>query len=190
MNNMLSEALREFTGLLEQLFRNLLGNDAKTWGDELKKFLRKESCWVSTIVRRIKVNRKRTPQETLDATGRKQYTDSVVVSGMPKSDGEEVELVFFQPDKSAYVNGLISDDELENQFELRGLKPDPYAQMAVNEADPAFADEKPNGTHWKNTDGKWCYLAFGRWCGGRRGVDVGRGGGGWSAGWWFAGVRK
>lgn len=46
MNNMLSEALRQFVGLLEQLIRNLLGKDAETWGNELKKFLRKEPCWV------------------------------------------------------------------------------------------------------------------------------------------------
>lgn len=46
MNAMLSEALQEFIGLLGQLMKNLLGQDAKTWGDEFKKFLRKEPCWV------------------------------------------------------------------------------------------------------------------------------------------------
>ncbi len=45
MNNMLSEALQEFVGLLGRLFKNLLGRDAELWGNELKKFLRKEPRW-------------------------------------------------------------------------------------------------------------------------------------------------
>jgi hypothetical protein len=48
MNAMLSEALRDFTGLLKQLLTNLLGNDADTWGNELRKFLRKEPCWTNS----------------------------------------------------------------------------------------------------------------------------------------------
>jgi hypothetical protein len=141
------------------------------------------------IVRRVRVNRTRTPQETLDATGRKQYTSREVVDGMPKGEGEEVEVVFFKPDLSER-NGYISDDDLEKEFELRGLKvADPYSVAAVNEVDPAFADEKPNGTHWKNSDGKWCFAAFHHWHGERR-VNVRRSGSGWSDHWWFSGLRK
>ncbi len=47
MNAMLSEALQDFTGLLKQLLTNLLGNDADAWGNEFKKFLRKEPCWTN-----------------------------------------------------------------------------------------------------------------------------------------------
>lgn len=49
MNALLSEALQEFTGLLKQLMTNLLGNDAETWGNEFRKFLRKETCWRRVI---------------------------------------------------------------------------------------------------------------------------------------------
>ena len=141
------------------------------------------------IVRKVKVNRHRYQQEAIEATGRKQYTDRKVVDAMPKGEGDEVEVVFFKPDLSQR-NGLITDDDLEKEFELRGLKPaDPVSVAAVNEADPAFADEKPNGTHWKDADGKWCYIAFDRWCGGERGVHVYRGSR-WAAHWWFAGFRK
>lgn len=143
------------------------------------------------IVRRVKVNRTREPQGMLDATGRKQYTDHRVVKNMPKDGREEEDVFFFKPDKSAYdKNGNISDDNLAKEYELRGLKPDPYAQAAVNEADPTFADEHPNGTHWKDKDGKWCYAAFFRWHGGERLVYVDRGDGVWSDDWRFAGVRK
>ena len=65
---------------------------------------------------------------------------------------------------------------------------DPYSQAAVNEADPAFADGHPNGTHWKDVNGKWCFVAFGRWGDGRK-LGVGRGND-WGGSCWFAGVRK
>src|SRR3989344_6231301 len=61
------------------------------------------------ITRRVKVNRLLTPQQALDATGRKQYTNRKVVDNMPKGEGEEVELVLFKPDLSER-GGCISDD--------------------------------------------------------------------------------
>jgi len=142
------------------------------------------------IVRKVKVNRTRTPQEALDATGRKQYADRNVVDSIPKGDGEEVDVVFFKPDLSER-NGYISDDDLEKEFELRGLKPaDPFSVAAVNEADLAFADERPNATHWKDANGKWCYAAFRRWDGGERSVFVDHNGRGWNGRWWFAGLAS
>lgn len=45
---MLSQALREFTtGPLNQLIVNLGGEQSEEWENELKKFLRKESCWTA-----------------------------------------------------------------------------------------------------------------------------------------------
>lgn len=141
------------------------------------------------IVRIAKVNRSRSQQEAIEATGRAQYTDRKVVDAMPKGEGDEVEVVFFKPDLSQR-NGFISDDDLEKEFELRGLKPaDPISVAAVNEADPAFADEKPHGTHWKNSDGKWCFTTFRQWDDGRS-VRVNRCDRGWRGSWWFAGLRK
>jgi hypothetical protein len=141
------------------------------------------------IVRKATVNRGRSQQEAIEATGRAQYTDRKVVDAMPKGEGNEVEVVFFKPDLSNR-NGFISDDDLEKEFDLRGLKPaDPISVAAVNEADPAFADEKPHGTHWKDAKGNWCCAAFNRWDDGRE-VIVDRDGSGWDDRWWFAGVRK
>jgi len=143
----------------------------------------------SMFSRLVKVNRTRTPQEALDATGRAQYMDRKVVDAMPKGEGNEVEVVFFKPDLSER-NGFISDDDLEKEFELRGLKPaDPVSVAAANEADPDFADEKPHSTHWKDAKGNWCFAAFRRWSDGR-GVYVNRNDLDWGDDWWFAGVRK
>jgi len=134
-----------------------------------------------------RVDRTRNPQQVLDATGRRQYTNSAVVAAMPSGGTgveENVIMEFFRVGKNA------NDDEVAKAYEERGLVPDPYAQAAVNEADPAFADEYPNGTHWKDADGNWCYAAFGRLDAERnvnvrrRGVDV------WYDDWWFGGVRQ
>jgi hypothetical protein len=136
------------------------------------------------ITRRVKVNCQLTPQAVLDATGRKQYTNSDVVANMPKGEGDEAEVVFFK------LGRYVSDADLEKEYEKRGLKPaDPYSLSAVNEADPAFADEKPNGTHWQDENGCWCFATFNRWNAGERYVYVYRNGG-WGVGWWFAGLRK
>jgi hypothetical protein len=136
------------------------------------------------IVRTTKVNRARTPQQVLDATGRKQYTNSDVVATMPRGEGSEAEVIFFK------LGRYVSDNELEKEYELRGLKPaDPYSLAAVNEADPAFADGHLNCTHWQDVNGKWCFSAFDRW-GGERSLGVRRLDSDWYDGWWFAGLRK
>ena len=136
------------------------------------------------ITRHAKVNRIRKAQVAIDATGRRQYTDKDVVDAMPNGEGEEVEVVFFN------LGRYVSDTDLDKEYELRGLKPaDPFSLAAVNEVDPAFADQKPNATHWKDSNGKWCYAAFVQWSG-ERDVDVRRYGDDWRGGWWFAGLRK
>ena len=152
---------------------------------EMVGVLRKRVEAVSNlIVRRVKVDRSCSPQQALSATGRKQYTDRGVVKTMPRGEGEEAEIVFFS------LGRYVRDEELEKEYVVRGLKPaDPYSLAAVNEADPAFADMYPNSTHWRDSDGKWCYVAFGRWLDGRS-VCVCRDAGGWGGSWWFAGRRK
>lgn len=138
----------------------------------------------AVIVRRVKVDRSRTPQAVLDATGRRQFADRSVVDGMPRGVDDEVDVHFFN------LGRWISDEELEKEYDLRGLAPaDPFTLAAVNEEDPAFADQRPNGTHWRDAEGRWCFAAFGRWLD-ERDVSVRRGGDGWVGGWWFAGVRK
>lgn len=152
-------------------------------------FRERAKAVLNLIIRVVKVNRGRSQQEAIKATGRTQYTDRNVVDAMPKGEGDEVEVVFFKPDFSNR-NGFISDDDLEKEFELLGLKPaDPISVAAMNEADPAFADEKPHGTHWKDAKGNWDCAMFSCWDGKRR-VFVDRCSSGWDDRWWFAGIRK
>lgn len=136
------------------------------------------------IVRLVKVDRTRSAKEALQATGRTLYLNDDVVANAPKGTGEEVELILFHLGRS------VSDNDLEKEYELRGAVPaDLHSIAALNESDPAFADERPYGTHWKDKNGNWCFATFDRWHGDRD-VLVSRDGVGWRVNWWFAGVRK
>jgi hypothetical protein len=147
-------------------------------------FRRRVEAISDMIILHVQVDRTRTPQQILDTTGRTQYTDHNVVDSMPRGEGDEDDVYFFK------VGRFISDADLKKEYKLRGLVPaDPYAQAQVNIDDPAFADEHPNGTHWKDADGRWCFASFYQWLVGR-GVLVDRNDGGWNDDWWFAGVRK
>jgi hypothetical protein len=125
-----------------------------------------------------------TAKEALEATGRVQCVDSRVVAAMPKGDVGETELVFFN------VGREVSDDDLEQEYALRGLVPTPpFALFKAHQDDPAMADEHPNATHWKEADGKWSCAICDRWRG-ERYVRVDRRDVGWGARCWFAGSRK
>ena len=175
------------SGLPSEPIQQVLASQGSTLADEFVALVRKRvEAMSSIIVRRVKVDRTRTPQAMLDATGRNKYVTDSVVKAMPKGDGDgdEVDVHFFKLDR------YVSDADLDKEYELRGLIPaDPYSQGAVNEADPAFADDHSNGTHWKDAQGKWCCATFDRWSA-ERGVYVRRDDGGWDVGWWFAGLRK
>jgi len=186
VNEVLNARLRKHKNELpSNLVQQVLGDASSNLADELLAVIRKRVEAISDmIVRTVKVNRNRSAKDALKATGRNQYVDDSVVKAMPQGKGEETEVVFFK------IGRQVSDDELDKEYELRGLKPaDPYSQAAVNEADPAFADEHPNGTHWKDKDGKHYFTAFRRFYG-ERGVSVYRAAYGWRGSWWFAGVRK
>ncbi len=157
----------------------------ENFGMELYAVVRKHvENFSNMLSRTVPVNRTRSPQQALDATCRVQYTDAAVVAAMPRGEGTEMEVHFFKESRN------VSDDELEKAFGRQGLKPvDPITLAALNEADPAFADTHPNGTHWRDADGRWCFAAFDRWHD-ERDVHVNRYVHGWRGVWWFAGVCK
>ncbi|MEK7519298.1 MAG: hypothetical protein AAB565_00710 [Patescibacteria group bacterium] len=130
------------------------------------------------IVRGVRVDRTRTPQEVLDATGREQYCcDFNIVKNMPRGEGEEVEVYFVN------FGCVVRHNNLEQEYAFFNLELiDPYSLAAVNE-------DFPNCTHWKDSTGNWCHMIFDRW-NGRRGVSVGRYEGGCDKYWWHAGRRR
>jgi hypothetical protein len=193
----ITKALANYRALLEkhakefgaEAVQAVLGQSE--FADEVFAIFRRRVEAISNliIVPAVVVDCGRSPQQALEATGRVQYTDRKVVENMPKAPAVLAEIIFFKPDLSKR-NGRISDDDLEKEYALRGLEPvDPISLAALNEAAPAFADETPHGTHWKDADGKWNFATFRRWHG-KRHVHVNRFDDGWGGSWWFAGVRK
>ncbi|MDD4989130.1 MAG: hypothetical protein PHV42_01765 [Candidatus Pacebacteria bacterium] len=134
--------------------------------------------------------------ETLQMNGKSLMysSDRSVIDEMPVGEGKEVELYFFEPEPSSFdQDGCITEEKLAEEYEFRGLKPDPFAQMERNRA-IAFADRFPNASVWKGKDGQWCSILFhplarGLYAG-TRFVSAVRGPRGWVAGGWFGGVRK
>lgn len=132
------------------------------------------------VVRSVKPEYCRQPQEALQATGCKQYVNDEVVAAMPAGGMRKCNLEFVNFGK------FISDDELEDECQRRNYArlASPYELAAANEAEPTFAAERPNVTHWKDDKGRWCYISF---C--RNEVHVRRDSYEWGDFWWFAFVR-
>ncbi|OGI78609.1 hypothetical protein A3C57_00010 [Candidatus Nomurabacteria bacterium RIFCSPHIGHO2_02_FULL_33_12] len=151
--------------------------------EQLAVFRKRVEAISNMIVRIVKVNRNQFPKEAINATGRVQYVNDSVLAEMPHGKGEEVKVYFFK------ISRQISCADLEKEYELRDLKPDPTAQTKVNEDDPAFADTYPNGSQWKDKNGKLCFSTFNRYDD-ERYVLVSRDDNDWYDHWWFAGVRK
>jgi hypothetical protein len=132
------------------------------------------------ITRTVAVNRNRTPLDAFLATGRELYLNEAVVSGVPLGTEETVTMSFY------CFKRLVTYDKLDEELAKLGLEliVDPIAQAALNEAEPEFADTHPNGTQWKNADGKVCYAFFIGWYG-ERCVSVRQYGIDWHLYWWF-----
>jgi hypothetical protein len=167
------------SGVFEQVLNdNALINEMVT---SVRKHVEARSDF---IVRIVKINRNFSAKGALKVTGRKVYANNTVVENMPKAERDEIEIILFK------VGYPIMDNDLEKEYELLDLNPvDPYSLAAMNAADPTFADEHPNGTHWKDIKNKWCFAAFGKW-NGVRSVTVYCDEYHWGKEWWLAGVRK
>ncbi|MDO8561635.1 MAG: hypothetical protein Q7S05_02290 [bacterium] len=145
----------------------------------------------SCIVRHATVNHSRSPEEALEALEAvgflvfpgKNCED--VVKNMPRGDCNELDVYLFRP------NCDVDDDDLERELgKLVLRRANPFALIDVNERDPGFVRKYPNGTHWKDESGKWCYIAFR--CSpltGKR-VYIGRRTKDWKDRWWHAGEPK
>lgn len=136
------------------------------------------------IVCRVSVNGDCTPEEALKATDRQLFAIDEVLKNMPRSESGEEEVFLFKLDYDA------SDDELDKEYALRVLVPaPPYALARLNRVRYSFSDENPNITHWRDKDGRWCYLSFRKLLVGGRCAYVGRHTEKWHPRWYHAGVR-
>jgi hypothetical protein len=147
--------------------------------------LRKHVEMVSNFVtRHVRVDRSLTPAQAIEATGRvRGYVDEQVLTDIPTEGRDEDDQVVFELGYDPTV------DELDREYEDRGLCPDPMGTTKLMADDPAFADERSLVVQWRDSKGRACYAIFGRWPGERL-VGVNRSDYGWSRSSRFAGVRK
>lgn len=100
------------------------------------------------IVRHVLVDYERSIESTLQGSGIKGrflgYSSGDLRRAPKARTGKEiVEFVFFKP------GYLISDQQVRQEFEARGLSVDVYAQATANADDPNFARHHPNIVAWK-----------------------------------------
>ena len=172
------------TSLPKDAVQQVLEDEGDQLAQEMFEALRKRvEARSGMIVRHVKVNRKQSPVQVIDATGRVKYVNNDTLANMPGEGAEEVDVFFFK------LGTYVSVDQLDREYESRGLVHDPYAQAQVNADDPAFADEHPNGGQWRDSKGRACYITFDL-RGGKRYVLVFRRDYDWDASLWFGGVRK
>lgn len=121
------------------------------------------------------------PRKAMESFGT-LYCDEDVLKDMPYGEGP---VEFFT------IGRYVTNDELEKEYASRGLVPaSPYALAEAHKANPSLAEgNKWTATHWKDTEGKWCFAAFNHWRG-ERFVNVCRFDGDWRDGWLFAGVPQ
>lgn len=147
-------------------------------------FRKRVEVMSNLTTRHVRVDRTRTPKEAINATGRvKWYIDEQALADMPTEGKEQDDVVVFELDYDPTV------DELDREYEARGLRTDPLALAQLMVDDPAFADKRPVAVQWRDKQGRACYADFSRWCG-KRGVRVDRSGRWWNRHYRFAGVSK
>mgnify|MGYP001579158093 FL=1 len=140
---------------------------------------------IDRIICTVTVNDSRSSAEILAGMDRKQRVNDEVVRTMPKGETGQRAVIFFR------IGAFAKFDAIDAAFDLRDLDPvDPHTLTALNEDDPAFADDYPNITYWKDENGNLCYAGFVCW-NHERMVEVARSeGNGCDHFWWFGGVAR
>lgn len=105
------------------------------------------------ITRTVKVNRYRRPEEAFKLYGWINETSECKFSSVPAAGPDEVEVTFFRIDPDEVQVGK----DFEKVYDVLGLKPDPYAAAAANEADPDLARKYPSITQWRHGQNDWQY---------------------------------
>ena len=136
---------------------NLRGaNLAREFIETMRKYVREARS--HTLGHRFHIDRSVHPDDRLRAI--KCYRDGwfdyhVDLSTMPRGEGDEVELFFFYLKE---VRGIV---QLEQEYALRGLKPDPYAQLVWN-----LERNGPTGwnrMYWRRENGRVDGFGCARW---------------------------
>ena len=116
-------------------------------------------------------------RETFAATRRCAYFEEFALDEFPSSGPDEVDVYFFNP-------GILRGPEVLEAYGFWDLRPDPYAQCAINEVDTSFAGTCPNRSQWGSPAN---ILTFHETAGGKR-LYAGSAEPTWTRSWWLCGV--
>ncbi|MCX6785684.1 MAG: hypothetical protein NTZ18_02405 [Candidatus Komeilibacteria bacterium] len=174
-----------------RLSSSLVGEVLKHQGKDLirdwETVLRRRVKAISKMfARRVIVDPKMSPQQMLDAIGRKQNIVSSAVASMPRGKSGEIIVHFFP---LTFFDSYLRVERLDEEYRIRGLKPHPIAQGQVNIDDPTFADRYSNNCYWEDTHGNLCFEKFYLWGGVERHANVDLLNV-WLGTQWFGGVYK
>jgi hypothetical protein len=136
----------------------------------------------------VDVDRTLKPHQVIKATNRiLVYEQEESVNSMPCGTGGKAEVFFFII--FGYLSGLATNFQVQQEYKLRGLKPDPYALAAVYQDNPHFAPGYGSATQWQDAHGVWHSMMLYREEGHRL-ISIHPYCNPWSISWWFAGVQE
>ena len=139
----------------------------------------------SFIVRCVGVDPNKSPEEMLNALGRGVFFTPSVMETMPRGEGPEKDVHFFK------FEPPTNEDEIVTELALHGfVLAQPYYVIEVNKADPAFAEGHFNGSFWKDSQGRWCYLTCNDMTNGEKDVYIHPSRGNFRDTVWVAAVPK
>ncbi len=174
------------SGLPRDLVQKVLGKKntlAGNFEDELRRLVVMEEKASMTLVRTVDVEGGRDPEavekalkaagfQTPYAIGSPNPFHREMVKGMPRTEAGTKEVHFFNlgcnplypRDPRLISVGSHSNTlgiSIAAEYQRRSLTPvDPYTLATINEQDPSFAREYPNGTHWLGEDTRTYHMAF------------------------------
>lgn len=159
MDSILNQALEGFLGLLRQLMTNLLGPNGSEWGEELKKFLRKEPCWrtvgmtVTSTLRSISVGQTIVIRST---TGEKTFAKA-----------KEIFTAFLDADFERWGTNVPSAPTGETPVVVHEMIQDAkFAQMFIGDLDRLCLSQEQiidfvvDHRNWLRTDGYGTFFLF------------------------------
>lgn len=184
IQELLSAGLRK-SELQSEPVQQVIETQGEPLVEELVAVIRKRvEAIAKTIRRQVRVDRNKTAAQAIDATNRhKWYIDQEVLEEMPVAGKTDDTAQIFELD---YDPSVV---QLDQEYEARGLRPDPFVAAQVVVDDQAFADDRPLAVQWRDSRGRACYAIFNRSDGQRR-VSVGRNDRRWNRSYRFVGVRK
>lgn len=153
---------------------------AQSMAQMIKKYA---SRFKGFVVRPAVIDSKHFPQKAVEDTRMKVFLHRELVQFMPEFSSGPKNVTFFN------LGYTASDEQVEVEYAMRRLRPDPIALCAVNRDDQKFSTFYPNAALFKDGQDKICYIAFNSWNYVESRLYVAHTTTLWGPEWWFGGTQ-